>query len=246
MSRMGNDRVRVALAEAGMSAADLASRIGVDPKTVERWINPGRRPYTRTAHRAAAALRKPVAWLWPEIAPESAARPGEFVALYPERAAVPRDTWIRLLTGAERQIDVLVFSGTFFAQSNPRVAAMLRERAARGVRVRLCDPASEAVELRGHEEGLGDSLAAKIKASLTYYRPLVDVEGCEVRLHGATLYASMFRYDDMLLVNPHIWGQPASANPLLHVRRREDHGVFDRYVDGFDAVWRSAKPWAPE
>jgi hypothetical protein len=33
------------------------------------------------------------------------------------RVAVPRDTWLTLLREASGQIDVLVFSGTFFAQS---------------------------------------------------------------------------------------------------------------------------------
>ncbi|AJT69500.1 hypothetical protein T261_7903 [Streptomyces lydicus] len=45
---------------------------------------------------------------------------------------------------------------------------MLAERAAAGVRVRLCfgDPGGQAVVVRGREEGIGDTLAAKIRASL--------------------------------------------------------------------------------
>lgn len=106
---------------------------------------------------------------------------------------------------------MLVFSGTFFAQSNPHVARMMAGRAADGVRVRLCfgDPAGQSVAIPGREEGIGDTLAAKIRASLTYYRSLLTVDGCEVRLHGTTLYTSLFRYDDTLLANPHIYGQPA-------------------------------------
>lgn len=38
------------------------------------------------------------------------------------RASVPRETWLSLLNGAQEQISVLVFSGTFFVQSNPHVA----------------------------------------------------------------------------------------------------------------------------
>ncbi len=84
------------------------------------------------------------------------------------------------------------------------------------MRVRLCfgDSKGRAAAIRGQEEGIGDTLAAKIRASLTYYRPpLLSEPGCEVRLHDTTLYTSMFRYDDDLLVNPHVWGRPASANP---------------------------------
>ena len=108
-----------------------------------------------------------------------------------------------------KQIDVLVFSGTFFAQTNPHIARMLQERAQAGVKVRLCfgDPNGEAVAVRGREEGIGDTLAAKIRASLTYYRSLVGAPGCEVRLHDTTLYNSLFRYDDQPA------GQPAHLGP---------------------------------
>lgn len=97
---------------------------------------------------------------------------------------------------------------------------MLAERAAAGVTVRLCwaDPTSEAVDIRDREEGLRGTLAHKIRAALTYYRPLIPVAGCEIRLHRVGVYASLFRFDDVLLVNPHIWGAPGSANPVLHLR----------------------------
>jgi hypothetical protein len=111
----------------------------------------------------------------------------------------------------------------------------------------LCfgDPAGQAVAIRGNEEGIGDTLAAKIRACLTYYRPLVPEEGCEVRLHDTTLYNSLFRYDDHLLVNPHIFGQPASANPVLLLRRAGASGWFESYIESFEAVWARGRPWAP-
>lgn len=72
------------------------------------------------------------------------------------------------------------------------------------------------------------------------------VDQCEVRLHGTTLYNSLFRYDDTLLVNPHIWGQPASANPVFQLRRVNDVGWFDNYAESFDAIWADAQPWIPD
>ena len=131
--------------------------------------------------------------------------------MYPDRARVPREMWFRMMTDASEHIDVLVISGTFYAQTQPHVARMLAAAAGRGVGVRLCfgDPASEAVAIRDREEGIGDTLAAKIRSSLTYYRPLADVDRCEMRLHSTTLYSSLFRYDDEIMVNPHAYGEPA-------------------------------------
>jgi hypothetical protein len=40
-----------------------------------------------------------------------------------------------------------------------------------------------------------------------------------LRVASTTLYTSLFRYDDEIMVNPHAYGEPASANPTLHLRR---------------------------
>lgn len=206
-------------------------------------------PHPRHRFHAAQYLRVEETFLWPQPQPDhhGGGLASDLVGTYADRASVPRETWLGLLREAREQIDVLVFAGTFFAQSNPRVASMLAECAVSGARVRLCfgDPHGTAVTVRGCEEGIGDALAAKIRASLTYYRRLLTEERCEVRLHDTTLYSSLFRYDDDLLVNPHIFGQPASANPVLHLKRGSADGWFARYTEGFEAVWASARPWTP-
>ncbi|WP_173476333.1 XRE family transcriptional regulator [Streptomyces sp. 150FB] len=244
-----NERLHSVLAQRGVPPESLAEVCEVDPKTVGRWLG-GRLPHPRHRFRVAQHLRVEESFLWPTPQPVMG-KPGagldtKLVGTYPNRASVPRDTWISLLQQARDEIGVLVFSGTFFAQSNPHVAKMLAERAAAGVRVRLCfgDSNGQAVAIRGREEGIGgDTLAAKIRASLTYYRPLLSEAGCEVRLHDTTLYTSLFRYDDNLLANPHIWGQPASANPVLHLKRADATGWFDNYAQSFEDVWASARPW---
>jgi hypothetical protein len=245
-----NERLRTVMLERGKTPVDIATACRVDPKTVDRWISPGRVPHRKHRWAIVELLKTDEAHLWPDETrtqrqpeePES-----ELVRVYPDRASVPRELWLRHLGGAERTVDVLVFSGTFFAQTNPRVARMIADRAAAGTRIRLCfgDPAGAAVGTRDREERLHGNLAAKIRASLTYYRDLVGVDNCEVRLHDTTLYASIFRFDDQMIANPHIWGQPASANPVLHLRRAEASGWFDRYAESFDAVWNTAHPWIP-
>ena len=125
---------------------------------------------------------------------------------------------------------------------------MLADAAGRGAQVRLCfgDPDSDAVATRDREEELGGTLAHKIRSALTYYRPLAGVEGCELRLHSTTLYASLFRYDEEIMVNPHAYGQPASANPTLHLRRLDGGQLVDHYIACFKRVWETAKPWNGE
>jgi hypothetical protein len=47
-------------------------------------------------------------------------------------------------------------------------------------------------------------------------------------------------------VNPHAWGEPASANPALHLRRLDGGQVAAHYTDSFERVWQTAKPWHGE
>jgi transcriptional regulator with XRE-family HTH domain len=236
--------------QAGVTTADLAMCCGVDAKTVERWISAGRVPHRTHRWAAARRLGYEESYLWPEVQNSPARRAevsqSELIRLYPDRASVPRELWIRLASEAREHIDVLVFSGTFFAQSQPRVASMLTAAAERGAEVRLCfgDPASEAVMTRDREEGIGGTLAAKIRSALTYYRPLLDVGKCEIRLHRTTLYASLFRYDDQIIVNPHAYGAPGSANPAFHFRGLDGGQVAAHYMSSFERVWQSASPWS--
>jgi hypothetical protein len=225
---------------------------GVDAKTAERWIIPGRVPHR--SHRWAAARRLGCeeSYLWPDIRRSAAHRAeasqSELVRLYPDRASVPREVWLRMMTDACEHIDVLVFSGTFYAQTQPRVASMLADAAGRGTEVRLCfgDPASDAVATRDREEGLAGTLAHKIRSALTYYRRLAGVDGCQMRLHSTTLYMSLFRYDDEIMANPHAYGEPASANPTLHLRRLDGGQIAGHYLTCFERVWDTAKPWYGE
>jgi hypothetical protein len=234
----------------GTSIEELALCCGVDVKTVERWLSRGRVPHRANRWDAARRLGAEETWLWPEAA--SPARDGaarsELVHMYPDRASVPCDLWGRLLAGAREDIAVLVMSGTFYQQTQPRVTRHLAEAAGRGVRVRLCfgSPSCDAVAVRDREEGIGGTLAAKVRSALTYYRDAAAAGAFEVRLHSCTLYASMFRYDDEVIVNPHAFGEPASANPALHLRRLDGGQVAAHYMNSLERVWDTAKPWHGE
>jgi hypothetical protein len=244
-----NERLRTAMVRTGATPEELALCCGVDAKSVERWIATARVPHRRHRWAAAARLGADEAWLWPAAVPaREQAGQSELVRLYPDRAGVPRELWARMLDEAREDIAVLVMSGTFYQQTQPRIAIHLADAAERGVRVRLCfgDPAGEAVAIRDREEGIGGTLAAKVRSALTYYRRAAADGQVEMRLHAATLYASLFRYDEEIIVNPHAYGEPASANPALHLRRLDGGQVAAHYMSSYERVWDAAKPWHGE
>jgi transcriptional regulator with XRE-family HTH domain len=247
-----NERLRAAMIQADVTLDDLHDATGVDRKTIERWISKGRVPHESNRRASAKKLGVTETYLWPELLDRQRAllvddAKTSLVCTYDDRASVPRDVWLRLVQAAEQHIPVLVYSGTFLTQTNPRLPKMLAERTRAGTQVRLCfaDPDGTAVAQRDEEEGLHGTLGSKIRASLSYFTALSDLDGCEVRLHNTTVYASIFRYDDQALINPHIWGSPASANPIQHLRRIGNECPFEKYTASFDRVWEQSKPWYP-
>ncbi|MFY1617759.1 helix-turn-helix domain-containing protein [Micromonospora sp. WMMD736] len=61
-----NDALRAALAETGHSIESLAGLVGVDRKTVARWLNHDHIPHPRHRTAAASALRRPIGDIWPD------------------------------------------------------------------------------------------------------------------------------------------------------------------------------------
>lgn len=234
------------MAAGGWTYATLAKEVEVDPKSVERWANLGRTPRRATALQAAEALGEDVHALWPTLRQARPARAisPELVALYEQRADIPVSTFADMMKQARERIDVLVYAAVFLHEAYPRLNDLLCERAAEGCAVRIAvgDVASANVQARGREERFGHGIESRCQLALMHYRPLIGVPGIEVRTHGTTLYNSLYRADDQLLVNAHVWGVNAYGAPVWHLRRNGDGGMFDTYADSFNAVWATAKP----
>jgi hypothetical protein len=229
---------------ARLRETDVAARLGVDPKTVHRWIS-GRVPYPSSRAALADLVGADEADLWPDAGGSLAgrSRPEELAAVYPHRWAIPRDTWARFFEPAEREIGILAYSALFLAE-DAGLLGIIADRAANGVRVRLAlgDPDSDCITERGREEGIGDAMAAKVRNALTLFRPLLECEVIEVRLHKTVLYNSLYQADGRLLVNQHAYGLPAAHAPVFCFRESGPGEMIRAYLDSFQRVWDSAEP----
>jgi len=242
---MPNERLRTALLERGVTLAALGEELGVDHKTVERWIA-GRTPYRKYRYAVAARLRVDEAYLWPDALSRdqvAAASDSEVVAVYGRRSGVPKDAWQRLFGQAESEIGVLVYSGLFLAE-DADLQDILAAKAGAGVRVRvlLGDPDSPQVAERGADEGVDQALAARVRNALVLYRGLRSLGNTEFRFHRTVLYNSIYRGDDQLLVNTHVYGAPASRSPVWHLRKVAGGEIASTYLASFDRVWAAAVP----
>lgn len=242
---MSNDRLRTTMLERGVTPADLATALQVDPKSVERWIK-GRTPYRRHRYAVAAHLGVDETYLWPDaLSPDQVANASEseIINVYAHRWTVPSDLWRNFFGDADREIAVLVYSGLFVPE-DAGILRIFRRKADAGatVRIMLGDPDSEQVAQRGADEGIDQSMAAKVRNAIVLYQPLRGVDGVEFRLHRTVLYNSIYQADDQLLVNTHIYNFPASQAPVLHLRRVAGGDMVTTYLESFESVWDGATP----
>ena len=244
---MRNERLRALLLERGETLDKLADAIQVHAKTVERWITTGRIPYRSHRFAVAAFFGVDEAYIWPgaldrdEVA---AVSQSEVVQVWPHRWAVPRDTWGHFFSQAEREIGALVYSGMFMAE-DIGLHRLFADRARAGVQVRLLlgDPDSRNVAERGESEGIDEGMAAKVRNAIVLFGKLLAEPGVELRLHSTVLYNSIFRADDQLLVNTHIYGIMANNAPVFHLRKIPGGEMASSYIESFERVWESATPY---
>lgn len=242
---MSNERLRSALLARGMSVQDLAEAIEVNPKTVERWITQDKVPYRRHQYATASALKVDVTTLWDDSRTVDSAMDlskAEIVAVYPHRHTVPAGLWREIYARAENHLDVLVYSGLFLSE-DPVFHDILKAKVVgtTQVRILLGDPGSDAVRQRGIDEG-HRIMDGKIRNALLNYRPLFESHpDIGFRLHDSTLYNSIYRSDDEMLVNPHVYGIGAYLAPVLHLRRMPGGGLFDTYANSIEQTWGGAR-----
>ena len=165
----------------------------------------------------------------------------ELVQIWPTRNAVPGEVWRSLLRQATKQVDILIYAGSFLFEAYDLVET-IRTKSADGTdfRVLVGDGRSEAVRVRSREEGR-PAIGDRCRSSLEYISVVADLPGVQVRTHQTTLYVSVFRFDDSMLINNHTYGSFASHSPVMHLRRVPGGQLFDFYAQSVERVWATGR-----
>jgi transcriptional regulator with XRE-family HTH domain len=238
-----NQRLYDAIHRTGKRYEDVAAEVGADPKTVERWVTNGRLPHPPTRLQLSQILGVAEAVLWPD-APGVAYGTTELVDVYATRKELSPATVAALLDAAEHQVDILAYAAVWLWDTVPRFTDLLELKIAHETGVRIClgDPDSQAVLLRGREEGIGDALIGRCRLALSYAQSIRALEPNAIRLSDATLYASILRFDDDVLLNTHLLGNAAAESPVFHFRRERDNGIAANAIRTFERAWDAAQP----
>ena len=242
---MSNERLAAAIARGHKTIEQIAREVDIDPKSVQRWMA-GRTPHPRHRYALAHLLGESEEFLWPGVRRRPANALGataEVVSAYPHRTDLNTDRWWDLFQGADAQIDLLGYTLYFLPHQHPELVELLLEKCGQGCRVRiaLADPESEHVRRRDEEEHEAITLVPRIRSTLEAFAPLLECENADLRFQDAPLYNSVFRFDDQMLVTPHLYGMPGRSAPLLHLRRLGPSGVFSRFSAHFEGIWSDSR-----
>ncbi|GAA1713528.1 DUF5919 domain-containing protein [Kribbella yunnanensis] len=243
---MANERLRAAMAENGLTHLALAAELGVNVKTVERWVLKDLVPFPRNRYALASRLGKDESYFWPNALTRdraAAVSESEIVKVYPRRTDISGEEWRHLLDAGTEEIGILTYDGLFLAE-DAAAQRILRLKAKSGIRIRILlgDPDDVSVAIRAREEGIGDALAAKIRTAIALYGDLTTTDGVEFRQHQTVLYNSIYRADDRLLVNTHIHGLPAAHAPVLYLQKISGGELANHYIESFERIWHDATP----
>ena len=248
-----NDRLAQRLRAKRLSPLRFATAVGVDIKTVRRWLaDSDYKVREHNAHRAADVLDCTPHDLWPNQYPPAttsalaATSPGgPFTAtLYASRTQLPITAWQQHFAGATTGIDILALAATFLFDTLDGFLDTLLDAAARDVTVRFLvgDPDTPTMILRGEEEGIGEAVIARCRTSVELLTPHAGTPGLDIRTHDTTLYTSIFRVDDAMIVNFHIYGSPGRNNPVLVLFRHHEPRLWATLEQAFTQVWDNATP----
>jgi hypothetical protein len=240
-----NDALRAAIAAAGWSIDDVAARLDVDAKTVQRWVSQGRHPHRRTREQLARLLQVPSNELWDTDDPIPARRPSAPLT-WPTRAEVPNALWSELLDGATERVDICAYSVMWLIETVPGLVGKLGAARRRGARVRiaLAAPDGQHTLARGEAEGIGTGLQDLARISWTLLAPAA--EDLDLRQHDLEVPASLFRFDDELLWNPYWAGVGEREAPVTRLNLADtspgNGGMAAAAAKSFDWIWEHSLP----
>lgn len=243
---MPNDVLRQAMRAAKLTERDLAHQCGVDAKTVGRWLtDEARVPHAKHRWAAAEAVGMEEHMLWPD-ALRHAIKTGpdrEVIAVYPYRSQCPKSVWRNLITNAKRDILLGGYTNYFFWFEQSNFGTVLRRKAAGGCRVRFLmgDPGSEVTRRREDAEAVPLTVGTRIQITLDELRKIGPVPGLQVRYGDEHIAMSVFMFDDEMLMTQHLANLVGHDSPMLHLRRMQPDGLFDRFRYHVEELWSRAR-----
>ncbi|MFI0410414.1 XRE family transcriptional regulator [Actinomadura sp. 3N508] len=168
----------------------------------------------------------------------------EIAAVYPYRSACPKSVWRRLIGAATKDLTFAGYTNYFLWLEIPNLRTVLRRKAESGCHVRFLvgDPDSEVTRRREQLEAVPLTVGTRIKITLDELSKIADVPGVEARHGDDHIAMSVFIFDDEMLVTPHLAHLVGHDSPMLHLKRHQDDGLYDRFAYHVTELWNTGRP----
>lgn len=241
--------LRAALADAGLTGAQLADLLQVDQRTARRWLA-GRVPYSSHRLQIAKALGKHVSDIWPQLATRAPAgeRFGDLEGAWAHWSQHGAPDWSELITAAHSTIELCDFTLRGVLET-PGAPELLAAKAASGARVRLMIASLEPIAFSprdwppdaGQTRARDGALFAAVAQSHKRLFALdadTRVEASQVLMPRCPL---ILRFDQQMLVALPLSGMPR-GDPVLHLRHRSEDGLFAAFCAYFETLWQTGRP----
>ena len=242
------------MAAKSMRPGQLAALVKVATPTVERWLADAERvphPRTRAEVSYHLGVAEDVLWGKGESSVLKTGPDREVLAVYPYRSACPTSVWGELIGKTKKELFLAGYTNYFFWTQQPGFARTLKDLSSRGVRIRFLmgDPESEATVARERVEATSFTLRARIQITLENLAKLGELPGLEARFCNpddsvSHIALSVFRMDDDALVTPHLARLVGHDSPMMHLRKRMENGMFDRFTEHAEELWAAGRPVA--
>lgn len=236
-----------AMAEAGLSTADVAEATSVAERSVFRWVSGERTPRRDERTKLSILLGVSSRELWPEA---NDTHQLSSIAEWPNMQAVPEDLWRQLIRDAKSTIDISVGSTQYFSDKLPDFGEILQAKRQLGqeVTARLIfdDPDGESLRSRDALEASltkdlepGDLVNISNIALRRWHQMVDGIEGVEMRvIDSAEIWNSaIFRFDNTLLEYRYIPGRRGFLGATQQHQFNEVNGRFEGFVATFEWLW---------
>jgi hypothetical protein len=187
--------------------------------------------------------------LWPDVV-RSTLKLGpdrEIVSVYPYRSAVPKALWRDLIAGARQQLVFAGYTNYFLWLELSDLRGLLRQRAQEGAMVRFLvgDPTSLVTLDRERLEAVPLTVSTRIRITLDELAKLRTETAVQARFSDQHIALSVFSFDEDMIVSMQLANVLGQDSPALHIRRRQDNGMYDRFAGHVEQLWAGGRDvWA--
>ncbi|MFC8384930.1 hypothetical protein [Nocardia sp. NPDC057272] len=230
------------MSAAKLTEQQLAEACDVDAKTVARWIsNSARVPHAKHRWRVCELLGASESELWPSsVRLQVKSGPDrEVVQVYPYRSAAPASLWRSLISNARTELTFAGYTNYFLWLEHANFGRVLQRKAADGCHVRFLigDPEHRVTRDREGEESVPLTLSARIAVTVGELGRIRGTDNLEARYETGHVNISVFRFDNDMIVTPILARRVGHDSPMMHLRREQPDGMFDRFTEHVEELW---------